>query len=497
MYKIILLLILVNMSLLSQTSENSINNNSQLPDDKLTGMQYISKDNLMKTVEYLASLGLKGRLSGSPGYNTASEFVAKEMKRLGLKTINNEGYYQHFNIEYNEIVSPAHFSVIDVDGKSKEYKLGDDYVFRGFTGSGNITSDVVFCGYGMTIPGYNDYQGVDVKGKIVMAFKYAPAWKLNDATVWTGSSIRDKIKNASDRGALAILFVSTPKDAKPQKPIISVLEGTGVQNETFPSLHIALNAADNLLNGSGYTLKDLQSIIDSIKTPFPLTLKSKAHVEANAKYTKEQPTQNIVGILEGSDPLLKDEYIVIGAQLDHVGSQATIYAPGANDNASGSAAVLEIMRSFVDNKIKTRRSIIFTLFACEEIGLNGAKHFVNNPPVPLNKIKGMINIDCIGAGDSLQVGGKKEYPNLWNIADSINRSSGLSIMVDLSFGPGADAAPFHEKGIPSLYFATTNGYTDLHLPTDIPAHMNKELYERSVRIAFLTAYDLLNRGNMK
>lgn len=456
---------------------------------KQKGTDQITAQALLKNVEFLASPELNGRLAGSPGYNKASKFAASEMKKLKLKPFGKNGFYQEFPVEYNNIISPAGFSSISANGVTKEYKLGSEYVFRGFTGSGNITANVVFCGYGLTVPGYDDYKNIDVKNKIVMIFKYAPSWKLNDTSSWGETSLRHKIKLASDKGALAILFVSTPNDADPQKPLLSILEGEGEQNIHFPSLHAGLEAAADLLNGSNYSLKQLQTKIDSTRKPFSVPTPNSAHIIATAKYTKEQKTQNIIGMIEGSDPKLKDEYVVIGAHLDHVGGQAgQIYAPGANDNASGSSAVLEIMKSFSKNNIFPKRSVIFVLFASEEIGLEGAKHFVNDPPLPLKQIKTMINIDCIGAGDSLQVGCKKEYPSLWNLVKSNDTKD--NVIVETSFGPGADAAPFHEKGIQSVYFATTNGYKDLHLTTDVPSKLNKALYEKAVRIIFKTAFDI-------
>lgn len=477
MTKIIFLFVLLSVVIIPQSS-----------DKKEKGKELITKEGLLKNVEYLASPELQGRVSGSPGYNKASEFAVSEMRKLKLKPAGKNKFYQEFPIEYNEIIKPAFFSSINKDGNEKIYKLGSDYVLRGLTGSGDIKANVAFCGYGLTVPGYDDYKSIDVKGKIVMVFKYAPSWKLNDTTGWGETSLRQKIRLSSAKGALAIIFVSTPKDANPQKPIISVLEGSGEQNINFPSLHAGLDAAADLLSGSGYNLKQLQTMIDSTKKPFSILTPNSGHIIATAQYTKEQTTQNIIGMIEGSDPKLKDEYIVIGAHLDHVGAQANeIYAPGANDNASGSSAIFEIMKAFEKENIIPKRSIIFVLFASEEIGLEGAKHFVNDPPVPLKQIKAMLNVDCIGAGDSLQVGGKREYPLLWK---EVKNNDFSNIIVDQSFGPGADAEPFHEKGVPSVYFATTNGYTDLHLPSDTPDKLNRTLYEKAVRVIFLTAYDL-------
>lgn len=457
----------------------------------------IKKENLMKVVRYLSSKELAGRLSGSDGYNKAASFMANEFAYLDLKPIGDNKYFQNLNVEYNEILAPAKLNLIENNQVKKEYRLGKDYVFRGFTGSGHITAPLTFVGYGITNTklNYDEYAGIDVKGKIVIAFKYSPRWRIEDKYHLGDLSLREKISNAYEHGAVAIMFVSFPNDAKPQEPILSILDGEGEQNESFPSMHIDIPVADEFLSGSGYTLKDLQTRIDSTRKPFSIPLTTTAEILATAKYYEEMETMNVVGLQEGSDPKLKDEYLVIGAHLDHVGSQAgEIYAPGANDNASGSAAVLEMARTFANTKIKPKRSIIFVLFASEEIGLEGAKHFAENSPIPVEKITAMINLDCVGYGDSIQVGNGKSAPNLWQIAKANDSVYTKQMTTNTWLGGGADATPFHQKGIPCAYFVTTNSYKHLHCITDTAETLNKDLFEKVVRLAYLTASEVAN-GN--
>jgi len=377
----------------------------------------------------------------------------------------------------------------------KEYKLGKDFVCRDLTGSGHFTVPVVFCGYGLSQPeiGYDDYTSVDVSGKIVLVFKPNPKWKMNDTSNWGSGYPRDKAKTAAQHGAVGLLIVSPPNDPNPQKTILSVLDGKSEQNENVPQLHIDIPVADELLQESGFTLRNLQTKIDSNKNSFSFLLKSTVEIEVHARYTKEQPTMNVVGLLEGADPLLKNEYLVVGAHLDHVGSQADeIYAPGANDNASGSAAVLEMAKAFVNNSMKPKRSVIFVLFASEELGLIGSSYFINHTPIPIDKIVAMINLDCIGYGDSIQVGNGKSSPKLWNIARQLD-SLNTKMMVQATWnGGGADAGPFHDKGIPAAYFVTTNSYAHLHYMTDTPETLNKSLFEKITKLAYLTAFEVAN-----
>jgi hypothetical protein len=464
-------------------SQNKVND--------IPGLSTISQKDLMETVEFLASKDLAGRMSGSEGYNKAAKYTADQLKELNLKPMGDNGYFQNFKVEYNEIYSPVKLNLINGDTKT-EYKLGKDFVFRGFTGSGNIKAPVVFCGYGITKPefGYDDYANVDVKGKIVLAFKHNPSWKIGGKD-WGGNYPRYKASVAAKHGAVGILFVSTQNEKIPQKIIMSILEGEGEQNENFPQAHVDIPVAEKFLADTENNLSALQTKIDSVKAPFSFELKTSAEVEVHTKYFKEHNTMNVVGVLEGSDPSLKSEYLVVGAHLDHVGSEAgQIFAPGANDNASGSAAVLEIAEAFVKGKVKPKRSIIFVLFASEEIGLHGSKFFVNHSPVPLKNIVAMVNLDCIGCGDSIQVGNGKSAPTLWNIAKSIDSLS-TKMMVDVTWnGGGADASPFHEKGIPVAYFVTTNGYEHLHYMTDTPETLNKELFEKITKLAYMAAYEV-------
>ncbi len=462
----------------------------------LTGLSEINKEDLIKNVGILSSPDFDGRLAGSEGYNKAANFIANKFSELGLKPAGDEKYFQYFNIEYNKIDSPVVFKAI-VASDTTTYQLGKDFVLRGFTGSNNFTLPVVFCGYGISRPdlNYDDYAGINVKNKIVMVFKQNPKWKINNKD-WGTNYPREKSLIAKKHGAKGILFVSLPTDKKPQPLIGSVLHGDGEQPLDFPQLQISIKAADNLLSRTGLTLSDFQTKIDEKEKPLSTVLMTKAVIRVKADYTKDAKTMNVVGMIEGSDPNLKNEYVVIGAHLDHVGSQAGLLFPGANDNASGSSAVLEIAKAFVQGGLKPKRSVIFALFAGEEQGLYGAKYFVNSWKKGYDKITAMLNLDCVGYGDSIQVGNGKSAPKLWDIANQIDKTSFNSMVEKTWNGGGADATPFHEKGIPCLYFVTTNSYEHLHLPSDKVETLNPVLFEKLVKLAHLTALEIAN-GNYK
>jgi Zn-dependent M28 family amino/carboxypeptidase len=169
-----------------------------------------------------------------------------------------------------------------------------------------------------------------------------------------------------------------------------------------------------------------------------------------------------------------------------VGKQGDVIFPGANDNASGSAAVLEIARAIMKNNIKPKRSIIFAMFTSEEQGLFGAKYMSDNLPVDIQNVTAMFNLDCIGYGDSVQIGNGKSAPLLWDIAKSIDEAGDKYMVANTWKGGGADAGPFHDKDVPALYFVSTNSYKYLHDMNDKPETLNPVLLERITRLALKT-----------
>ncbi len=451
---------------------------------------FIKKENLLKTVSFLSSPELDGRLPGSPGYHKAAEFMASEFKKLGLLPVGDSSYFQFTNVEYTEISDQFYFMLLHAGKPIATYKQGEDYIFRTNTGSGHARADVVFCGYGISEPalGYDDYADVDVKNKIVLVFKQNPGWKKNNKE-WGEMLTRYKAQTASKHGALAILYVSVPNNWDGGVPIGSIMDGDGFYEQNIPQLHISYKVADDLLKETKSDLKILKSKIDSLQNPVSFSTETSVELSVNSKYIKNKRSENVIGFLEGKSK--KDEYFVIGAHLDHVGRQGDLYFPGANDNASGSAAVLEVARAFVSGT-KPERSIYFVLFTSEEQGLLGAKKFVENPPSSLEKCQAFINMDCIAYGDSIQVGCGKTSVNLWKLAKKSDSLSSKQMTERTWAGGGADAEPFYKKKIPTAYFVTTNSYKHLHLPSDKVETLNSDLFEKIVRLIFTTAWDIAN-----
>ena len=476
-YRLVLLLII----------EISINLPAQQFD---AGLENIKAESLLKTVNRLTSAEFDGRLPGSDGYNKAAKYAAQLFETYGLTPAGDEGFFQYLNVEYNRIDTPVVFNIL-MDGNKLPYILGRDFVFRGFSGAANLTLPVAFCGYGISRPdlGYDDYAKVDVRNKVALVFKQNPSWKINEEP-WGNDSPREKSRVAYEHGAKGMLFVSLPNDQFPQPLIGSVMHGEGEQLDSFPQLHISPEVANDFLSLVNVSINDCQTRIDQNKSPYSFLTERSAEIFVNTKYEKSARTINVVGELKGTDPGLKNEYLIIGAHLDHVGSQAGLLFPGANDNASGSAGVLQLAKAFKSSQFKPKRRVIFVLFASEEQGLFGSKHFVDNMKVKPENVIAMFNLDCVGYGDSIQVGNGKSVPDLWMIADSLDEENSNLMVKDTWKGGGADATAFHEKGIPCLYFVSKYSYNHLHLPSDTAETLNPTLFENIVKLAYLTVREV-------
>ena len=461
------------------------------------GAETIRANGLLKTVGYLASPSLAGRLAGSPGYMSAAREMAARFRRMGLKPAGEQDgdFFQRLTVEYNEITS-CRLALLPPDGAVRELKLGPDFVARGLTGTGVCTARVVFAGYGLSAPekGYDDYAGLDASGTVVLAFKEPPPFRM-DSLGWGESTMpRPKGRTAAAHGALALLLVSTPNQPHPQRPIGSMLEGPGPQDLGLMRLQVDGHVAQAMVWTSGLDLGALQAAIDSTKQPHSQVLAVSARVATSAVYHAKQASVNVVARIEGSDPALRDQCVVIGAHLDHVGSQGDIYFPGANDNASGAAAVMAIAQAFARGGPRPKRSVIFALFSSEESGLDGSRRFVEHPPVPLERIVAYLNLDCVGVGDSIQLGSGKTSPRLWQLARDLDERGARLSVEETWGGGGADATPFAEKKIPTLYFASRFSYPHLHLPSDTPDTLNPALYEALTRLAYRTAWKVAEGG---
>jgi len=436
----------------------------------------------MRSVSWLASPQLEGRLAGVDGHREAALWAADRFRALGLRAGGGHGdFLQRFPVEANEIRRCR----LELPGWPGEpLRAGIDYACRGFSGSGRVAGKVAFTGYGLSLAerGYDDYAGVDVQDRVVLIFKNAPSWTLDEEGWGEATLPRPRSHAAQRHGAVGLLMVQSPSVEWNPQPIGSVLHGHGDQPYELPQLQVHRPVADWLLEGSALDLPQLQESIDGAQAPDSRLLESEVVLDVLADYAAEAPTANVVGILRGADPQRRDEVLVVGAHLDHVGQQgAAPHYAGANDNASGSAAVLALAEAMARAEEPPARTIVFVLFSAEESGLHGAEAFVADPPVPLERVVAMLNLDCVGHGTGLRLGGGEASPELWGLARSLDLD-GISTE-HTWYGGGADAQPFFDAGIPTLYFVAEDSYTHLHKPGDTPDTLHPQLFVSITRLA--------------
>jgi len=260
------------------------------------------------------------------------------------------------------------------------------------------------------------------------------------------------------------------------------------------SVQIGRKLADDLMVGTGKTLADLFTNIENTLTPQSFPIEDKALTMGTALDAEKHPTQNVVGFWEGSDPELKKEYIVIGGHYDHVGVNNDSVYNGADDNASGTAGVMEIAEAFTKCKIKPKRSILFMAFAGEEKGLFGSRYYTDNPIFPLDNLVAMLNMDMISRNDTNEVAilGAPTSSDLKSINEKANESIGMTLKYQQRYFMQSDHYPFYQKDIPVLFYHTGDT-PDLHKPSDDPEKIIPEKMAMIGQLTFSTAWMVVNR----
>ena len=458
----------------------------------------ITADEIKANVFYLASDAMKGRFTGSPEERIAGDYIKSEFEFYGLKPAFDGKWFQEFPfVEKVEMTKENSISAV-VDGVQYDLKPGEDFTTVSYSGTGKVTGEVVFAGYGISAPklNYDDYAGLDVKGKIVVAMRYHPDHDSTHSEFEKYASFRNKATVAKEKGALAIIFVNGFAPKNEDDPLMELHYDGAPPMKDILVQNIKRTFIDNLFKREGLSFADYQTNIDKNKKPMPFEFKNvKVSLSAEIKQIKNTG-RNVVGMLEGNDPVLKNEYIVIGAHYDHLGidqlREASMYKGkepmihnGADDNASGTSGLLEIAEKFGYIKSQLKRSIIFAAFSGEELGLLGSAYFVNNLPVELSKIDAMINMDMIGRlnnENSLTIIGAGTSSN-WK--ELLNDKNKYGFKLGFSDGGegGSDHQSFTNKNVPVLFFFTGT-HSDYHKPSDRPEKINTVGEEKVANYVF-------------
>ena len=489
----------------------------------------IRLEDLKAHVFFLAADEMQGRNSLSAEGRIAANYIAAYFMKLGLKPIGDRGsYFQNFNMTKAWLDSANTQLKLKAGGAEKTYQFGHDFNYsRESNSPAEITAPVVFLGYGVNAPeyGYNDFASLDVRGKIAVVLAHEPQetdagakfkGRFNTIHAYNWYKI-EQLRNA---GAAGILLVG---DRNVHRPPRTASAPTNAQAGPAPQYALAgsfwnvpvftvtAEVATEILRKPVYQLQD--EIDRSLK---PQSFEVAGATVTMKKALKDHQlvsTRNVLGLLEGSDPQLKDEVVLVTAHYDHVGVVNSRIYRGADDNASGTAAVMEIAKAFVAGNVRPRRSVLFMVFEAEEQGLLGAFYYLDHPVLPLAKTIAVLNMDMIGRDEEsltwntrasenvngLNVIGTLYNPELRRIIDTQNQKTGLKLdyKTDADDKEGwfarSDHYPFATKSIPMVLF-NTGEHPDYHTENDTWDRINYEKMVRITRLVFLSAAEVANAG---
>lgn len=452
-------------------------------------------------VKYLASDTMQGRGNGSPELEKAADYIAGQFRKAGLKPAGDNGtFFQSFEVTTGTSLGAK--NELSVAGAA--LNIDDDFVPIAFSDTAAFDGAMIFVGYGITAPEYkyDDYSGIDATNKIVVVFSHEPqeldpksAFAGTDFTVY--ASYVNKAINARMHGAKGIIFITDPTHEYEDVGPATRREQAG--DVGIPATHAKRAAIVAAFKQGSKDLVDLQKAIDKDLAPQSFELPNlSAHIATEVIRTRKN-VRNVLAELPGADPVLKNERIVIGAHYDHLGlGGASSLAPsligqihhGADDNASGTAGLLELARVAAKHKGEWKRSLVLMAFAGEEIGLLGSSTFANHPTVPLASIDAMLNMDMIGrvTNDKLSVGGVGTSPALKSALDEFGKDSGLVLTTSESGYGASDHTSFNARKIPVLFFFS-GSHTDYHKPSDTADKINGD---GAIKVLALV-YKLANR----
>jgi hypothetical protein len=460
---------------------------------------------MRKHVEYLASDDMGGREAGRTTIGRAEEYIAAEMRKYGLRPLPG-----HEDLFVDIVLYSTEGDIetairVEGAGKSRTGRIGRDVRPFGFSEDGERRAEVVFAGYGVTAAEYDhdDYDGLDVENKFVLVFRHEPRENDPDSnfdgTATTSHALfSTKAANAEEHGAAGMILVTDPLNHAPGDDLrvggrLSLeppqAPPESKSDQAFLAVQVSREMADVLVRGSGQSLEDLQRAVDAGTMPADLGIgKASATIEVHrGSSAKEVSARNVVGYLEGNDPTLKDQWIMIGGHHDHIGSfeaDGDSTFNGADDNASGVSGVLEIARVLASSAERPARSLVFATFTAEEKGLLGSRALAAEQLVELERVVFMLNLDMIGRnpGDPIDVYGDGYVRGLRQVVEAANETVGLS----LEFGGAryvgnSDHDSFYRRDIPFMFFFTGT-HPDYHQLGD---HAEKLDYPRMERIVEL------------
>ncbi len=447
----------------------------------LTTAANISSTEYLDIIKYLASPEMRGRGTGSPELEKAAGYIRDQFRGMNLKPLSGTSYYQDFDVTTTAHLGQRNSVTYTSGDKPESLRIKEDFIPLNLSGAGDVSGSVVFAGFGITAPEYNydDYAGLDVKGKIVIVLRHEPQ-EFDDKSVFDGkiytahSQIFSKASNAKIHGAKAVLMVNDLAAHSSDADDLEKFGATaGPDNAGIEFVQVKAAIVNKWLAPTGKSIEGVEADIDKTLHPESFALPETLRLDMNIDIAREVKTVHNVGAYLPGET---NEYVVIGAHYDHLGlgeqfsmapSLAGTVHPGADDNASGTAGVIELARWF-SHQPKHHRGILFLTFAGEELGLLGSSYYVNHPVLPLKDAVAMINMDMIG-----RIRDRKVY--LGGVGTGSTFAALLKDLVpkhdfdgDLSEKAGygsSDHTSFTTKQIPVLFFFS-GLHADYHKPSD-------------------------------
>jgi len=456
-------------------------------------------------LEHLAADAFNGRLAGTDDMARAAAYVAGQFKEMSLQPAGADGgFLQAFSQGRRDVDRDKTSLALTLPGSEPcSLRLDKTFVPFRFSAQGALDAEVVFVGYGITAPehGYDDYAGLDVKGKVVLIMRYEPSEKDAESPFkglehTQHATFEAKAANAEKHGAAGVLLFTGPHYHEDQRDELYGYHAAARRESVdVPVLQLVRPEAEKLFTVCGKELAKVQAGIDEKNSPQSWAMAG-VRAKATVVFRRTQTRmRNVVAVLPGADEVLSRQVVVVGAHLDHIGARSAdpdkpdqdVVFNGADDNASGVAAVLAMARAMTQGGVKPRRTIVFVAFDGEEIGLFGSRHYVAHPVRPLEKTAAMVNLDMVGRlrSDTLMVLGVGSGAGLKDTVDRAVAGLGLKVLYGQSAMAPADSMSFAMRRVPALFFHT-GLHLDYHRVSDEASKINYPGLARVARAAART-----------
>lgn len=505
------------------------------------GNESIAQSDLRADLFFVAGDAMRGRLTDTNENRATADYIRARFERAGLKpVVGGNSYFHPYNLMTPTIGADNSLSVPSGTAGAREFKNGQEFYPQRFSATGRVTAKVMFAGFGISAPqwSHDDYRG-DVRGTIVLVLDHEPG-ERDPRSAFEGVVTAEpaapwrKALAAQEKGAVGILFVGdvhnhpapanfdqAARNTWPAEPRIkSYMLAAWADRIRIPAAQISPALAASLIGSTGKTLEELGRLAESSGGITPIALPIGDVTLRTAVDRHVVADRNVLGLLEGSDPKLKDEWVLVTAHFDHDGVNGTQILNGADDNGSGTVALLEIADAYAlaaRQGQRPKRSVLFCAWNSEERGLLGAWAYTEFPPAPLSNIAGVLNMDMIGRNEEVEAGGGPRFnglevqtaesnnnavnmmgfaraPALAAVVDAANAAIGLEIKKRYDNNSSnlvrrSDQWPFLQRDVPALGFMT-GLHPDYHTTYDRPEKINYAKMEKIARLIHQASWNL-------